>query len=46
MLNKEGLRVVIQKPTNNGTGIISNFGGYVKSIPYTGTLYKNYMCGV
>ena len=46
MLNKEGLRVVIQKPTNNGTGIISNFGGYIKSIPYTGTLYKNYMCGV
>lgn len=46
MLNKEGLRVVIQKPTNNGTGIISNFGGYVKSIPYTSTLYKNYMCGV
>lgn len=46
MLNKEGLRVVIQKPTNNGTGIISNFGGYVKSIPYAGALYKNYMCGV
>lgn len=46
VLNKEGLRVVIQKPTNNGSGIISNFGGYVKSIPYTGTLYKNYMCGV
>lgn len=46
MLNKEGLRVVIQKPTNDGTGIISNFGGYIKSIPYTGALYKNYMCGV
>lgn len=45
-LNKEGLRVVIQRPTNNGTGIISNFGGYVKSLPVTDYLYKNHMCGV
>mgnify|MGYP006895482402 FL=1 len=45
-LNKEGLRVVIQRPTNDGSGIISNFGGYVKSLPVTDYLYKNYMCGV
>lgn len=45
-LNKEGLRVVIQRPTNDGSGIISNFGGYVKSLPVTDYLYKNHMCGV
>lgn len=45
-LNKEGLRVVIQKPKNDGSGIISNFGGYIKSIPVTDYLYKNHMCGV
>lgn len=45
-LNKEGLRVVIQKPTNNGSGIISTFGGYVKSLPVTDYLYKNHMCGI
>lgn len=45
-LDKEGLRVVIQRPTNDGSGIISNFGGYVKSLPVTDYLYKNYMCGV
>lgn len=45
-LNKEGLRVVIQRPTNDGSGIVSNFGGYIKSIPVTDYLYKNHMCGV
>lgn len=45
-LNKEGLRVVIQRPTNDGSGIISIFGGYVKSLPVTDYLYKNHMCGV
>lgn len=45
-LNKEGLRVVIQRPTNDGSGIISNFGGYVKSLPVTDYLHKNHMCGV
>lgn len=45
-LNKEGLRVVIQRPTNDGSGIISNFGGYVKSLPVTDYLYKNHICGV
>lgn len=45
-LNNEGLRVVIQRPTNDGTGIISTFGGYVKSLPVTDYLYKNHMCGV
>lgn len=45
-LNKEGLKVVIQRPTNDGPGIISNFGGYVKSLPVTDYSYKNHMCGV
>lgn len=45
-LNKEGLKVVIQRPTNNGSGIVSTFGGYIKSLPVTDYLYKNHMCGV
>ena len=45
-LNKEGLRVVIQRPKNDGSGIISIFGGYIKSLPVTDYLYKNHMCGV
>jgi hypothetical protein len=45
-LNKEGLKVVIQGPKNDESGIISNFGGYVKSLPVTDYLYKNHMCGV